>query len=99
MTLPQVYDLFEYWQNAPPDNEMLAMLAAAFTTWRPNTKPMTDEEHQASLEARWKAGAMNVKQMYEMMGGVLSQGVSQGDVTPMTGAQMPGIGPFPAMLP
>lgn len=54
-------------------NETLALLARVYTTWEPTGKEMTEEEraaaHQASLEARWKAGAMNAKQLFEAMGG------------------------------
>jgi hypothetical protein len=97
MTLPQVYDLVEYWQENPPVNEIAAMFATVYTTWRPAAKPMTHAEHMESLERRWASGqAMNIKQMYEALGGNLSgHGPSGQAIAP---EQMPGIGPFPSLL-
>lgn len=94
MTLPQTYELFEYWRNWPPEHESLAALRAAFTGWEPdNARPMTPEEHRASLEARWNsAQAVNVKQLYEM-GGLMATDGQPG--ARMTGANLPGIGAFP----
>ena len=40
MTLPQYYELAEYWRTSPPEHEMAAMLARVFTTWKP---PETDD--------------------------------------------------------
>lgn len=88
MSMPEVFRQLAYWRRHPPVHELLSMLAQAFTTWRPEGKPMTTEEHRASLEARWKAGAMNVKQMFEAMGGSLV-----GIKGPLKNP--PGIGPFP----
>lgn len=70
----EAQELFEYWAESPPENEILAMLARVYTTWEPKSaKQMTEEErraeHQQSLEARWKSGAMNAKQLFEAMGG------------------------------
>jgi hypothetical protein len=94
MTLPQYYDLCRYWGSYPPEHESLAMLLSAYTSWEPaNARPMTQEEHRKSLEQRWKAGSMNVKQMFEAMGGALSLDGSPGGR--LTGANLPGIGPFP----
>ena len=61
----------ELWVNAPPEAEMLALLAQVYTTWKPGgAREMTAAEHQASLEARWRSGAaMNAKQLFEAMGG------------------------------
>jgi hypothetical protein len=92
MTLPQTYELFDYWGSYPPENESLAALLSAYTTWEPkNARPMTHEEHMASLEKRWKAGAMNVKQIFEATGGVISLDAQRGTKPP----KLPGIGPFP----
>lgn len=94
MTLPQAYELFDYWRNFPPEHEILAMLARVYTSWEPeNARPMTPEEHRASLEARWKAGAMNVKQIFEATGGVISLNGQKGKIP----ANPPGIGPFPGI--
>lgn len=94
MTFPQAMELFEYWSSFPPEHEILAMLARAYTTWEPqDSKPMTAEMHRESLEARWKSGAMNAKQMFDAMGGSLSVDGSCGESK--KGADMPGVGPFP----
>lgn len=95
MTLPECYELFTYWASCPPEHETLALLARVYTTWEPaNARPQTPEEHRASLEARWRSGAaMNVKQMFEAMGGAISVDGSTGQR--MTGANLPGIGRFP----
>lgn len=73
MTLIDAQELFQYWLDFPPENEMLALFARVYTTWEPKGRPMTDEDraqsHQESLEQRWKAGAMNAKQLFESMGG------------------------------
>jgi hypothetical protein len=69
------------------------MLAQVYTTWRPDAAPMSADEHRASLEARWGAGVMNVKQMYEAMGGAISLAGAVG--SSLTGANLPGVGPFP----
>ena len=95
MTFRQARDLFTYWQESPPENEILAMLAKVYTTWRPGP-PLTEEqamvEHRKSLELRWKAGAMNPKQIFESMGGRLGVGASD---HPYSGLQMTGIGQWP----
>jgi hypothetical protein len=67
--------IFKYWTDAPPENEMLALLAGVYIDWKPaSAKPMTEEEasaaHMRSLEQRWASGnAMNAKQLFEAMGG------------------------------
>jgi len=72
MTFRDARAIFRYWLEAPPENEMLAILASAQIGWK-SSKPMTDEErteaHRESLEVRWRAGAMNAKQIFEAMGG------------------------------
>ncbi len=93
MTLPEIYDLCEYWADHPPVCELLSMLATCYTTWRPRSRPMTEAEHRASLEARWKSGAMNIADLYKCMGGAMSLDGSHGKK--MTGRNLPGIGPFP----
>jgi hypothetical protein len=68
--------LTEFWREAPPAEETLALLAAVYTTWRPEGREMTEEEaiaaHRRSLEERWRAGAMNAKQFFEATGGRMS---------------------------
>jgi hypothetical protein len=58
--------LVEFWRECPPQDEALAILAQAFTTWRP---PQSADDHQRSLEARWQGGAMNAAQLLAAMGG------------------------------
>ena len=70
MTLSQARKILKYWDISPPEHEILALLARAYTNWEPSAHPRTPEEHQASLEARWKAGAMNAKQLLEATGGM-----------------------------
>jgi hypothetical protein len=102
MTYRDARMLFDFWQDSPPENEMLVMFARIYTTWKPkNFKELTPEEqqdaHRKSLEERWAAGAMNPKQMFEAMGGAVSltpNGYSQTGAR-ITAANMPGIGPFP----
>lgn len=93
MTLPEVYRLFRYWCTSPPEHELLALLAASFTDWRPKPQENSQAEHRASLERRWKAGAMNIKQIFDAMGGALSLDGAHGPS--MAGVGMPGLGPFP----
>ncbi len=71
MTLPQVQEVFTYWRESPPTHELLSMLARVYTTWEPSVED-TKESREASLEARWKAGAMNPADMlalYQKTGG------------------------------
>jgi hypothetical protein len=80
MTFPEVYRLFEYWCANPPENEMLAMLARVYTTWKPPEPELARDDHQKSLEARWNAGAMNAEDMlalFKHTGGRV-EGVAQG---------------------
>lgn len=77
MTFPEALELFDYWQTSPPEHEILGMLAKVYTTWEPKpAHSVTAEEqqaaHRASLEARWKAGALNAKDLVEMGGGFLA---------------------------
>ena len=94
MTLGQARELFAYWRLVPPAHEMIAMLAQIYTTWRPEgaaAAPKSETEiiieHRKSLEERWAAGALNVKQMFEATGGRIGRGTG--------GANMGGIGLFP----
>lgn len=90
MTLPEAFEVLEYWQEFPPEHEMLALLSRVYTTWQPGGgREMTPAEHQASLERRWKSGYLNVKQMMAIMGG---RSVKPGD-------KVPGIGYLPGMEP
>ncbi len=97
MTLPEALELFDYWQNSPPEHELLAILTRAYTNWEP-VRQMTEEEcqieHRKSLEMRWKAGAMNPKQLFEATGGVIRLD-GAGGAPP---DKLPGIGPFPGMV-
>lgn len=94
MTLPEATDLYRYWQDFPPEHELLARLAAFQTGWRAaNAKPMSRSEHQRSLDERWKGGAMNPKQLFEATGGVISLDGTAGPK--YTGGNLPGIGKFP----
>lgn len=96
MTPADARALLEHWQECPPENEMLAILARVYTTWRPAAaKPQTVAEHRASLEARWNNGAMNAEQLFKATGGALS--LVAGAVAPRTGVKMPGIGDFPGI--
>lgn len=95
MTLPEALELFQYWQDFPPEHEIMAMFARVYTTWKPQSTQLSPEEEQRkSIEDRWKSGAaMNPKQLYEAMGGAISLNAVPGQKG--TGADMPGIGPFP----
>lgn len=86
--------MLRQWGECPPQNETLSILAQAFTNWRPAGQRMT---HRESLEARWEAGAMNAKQLFEAMGGALSLNGQHGKK--LSGRDMPGIGPFPGNSP
>ncbi len=89
MTLPEALELLDYWRVSPPEHEMLALFARVYTTWRPDgDKPVTEVEHRASLEERWKAGAMSPQQMFQAMGGKVIRGS-------VDLKNIPGIGPFP----
>ncbi|MGB8600868.1 MAG: hypothetical protein WCD42_01595 [Rhizomicrobium sp.] len=96
MTLPDIYDLTDYWAENPPVHEMLAMLAGCYTTWKPSRRSASQDDQRKSLEERWKSGALNPAQMYQMMGGPLSAGRkrSDGKIKRFSGLNMPG-GPFP----
>jgi hypothetical protein len=93
MTLPQALELFQYWEAFPPEHELMRMFAMVYTTWKPRAKPLTEEErraaHQASLEERWKAGAMNAAQIMAAMGGTQAVAVGMdGLLRPASAADM-----------
>lgn len=96
MPLPDALKLMGYWRSHPPVHELLAMLARAYTTWEPaDAAPMTEEQHRASLEARWRSGqAISPQQLFEMWSG----GSDAGSAAPDP-ANFPGIGPFPGTKP
>lgn len=97
MTLPQVYDLFAYWNVSPPEHEMLSMLARIYTTWKPGEMAQAGETEEMrqrrSLEHRWNSGYLNVEQMFKAAGGGKTFNVTA--LKP--GQNPPGIGPFPGM--
>jgi hypothetical protein len=98
MTLPQYLDLCNYWRRWPPEHELCAMFAYAYTTWDPDEATVDDpaERQRLSLERRWAAGAMNPQQMFEAMGGVLTHnGMRDPNAKPIDPRDMPGVGPFP----
>lgn len=96
-------DLFDYWQDCPPEHESLAILLRAQTSWEPQSvASMTEEEVQEanrlSIEKRWATGqALSPKQMVEAFGGgsvgISSDGVYRG----ADGRQIPGSHKFPGM--
>lgn len=96
MRFREARQVLEYWNENPPEHEMLCTLAR-MQGWEPRGKPPTEAEviaaHRKSLEQRWAAGAMNPKQLYEASGGFISADGTAG-VKPI-GGNLPGIGPFP----
>lgn len=86
-------ELFDYWLNCPPENEILAMLARTYTTWEPQiakTEEEAREQHRKSLEARWKAGAMNAAQLLAAAGGAGALAVTtSGAMVPAAGISGP----------
>ncbi len=98
MTLPEAMELFEYWDNFPPEHELLRIAISVYTTWQPEKK-LTEEEivvqHRKSLEQRWKGGAMNVKQLFEATGGKLAarsdHPFAQADIKPIPHPSIPGL--------
>jgi hypothetical protein len=81
MTVPDAFELLDYWRESPPEHEMLAMFARVYTTWQPGGGAMTEEqarvEHQKSLKQRWDAGARSAKDLVGM-GGALAMQSPQG---------------------
>jgi hypothetical protein len=67
MPFRHALEVIAYWNDFPPEHEMLAMFAQCYTTWKPGGKPMTEEEsrveHAKSLKQRWAAGAMSAKDL------------------------------------
>lgn len=97
MPFRQARQILDYWKEDPPEHELLGLYARVRMGWKPNAKPVTEEEariaHRKSLEERWAAGAMNIKQMWEATGGVISADGTAG--VKSIGPNIPGIGPFP----
>lgn len=98
MTFRDARLILDLWRDAPPEAEMLSLLAACYTSWEPYSRAsMTEQEviaeHRLSLERRWKSGqALNPKQLYEAMGGKISSPVA----SPGHGPQSyTGIGEWP----
>lgn len=98
MTFPQAVDMLEYWQQSPPEHELVAMFARVYTTWKPmvagDAAAPKGNAQQKSLEERWAAGAMNAAQIFKATGGVLTVDGSANGPS-LEGAEMPGVGPFP----
>jgi hypothetical protein len=97
-------EILEYWDECPPEHEMLALLARVYTTWEPKLKhPKTEEEvereHRASLERRWKSGqAMSAAQMVQAFGGAGKLSIGKDGVfRTADGRPVPGARPFPGM--
>jgi len=94
MTFRQARGFLEYWKHHPPEHESISVLVQAYTNWRPQG-PMTEAEviaqHRRSLEERWKAGALDPKQMLEIMGGKIVADSSH----PLASVQSTGVGPWP----
>lgn len=99
MPFREARQVLEYWNERPPEHEMMIMFAQRFMDWRPAGKQLTEKEviaaHRRSLEERWQAGAMNIEQMWRATGGAIAAGGGPGLKLP--GNQMPGIGPFPGV--
>lgn len=104
MTIPQTEDLFRYWEENPPEHELLAVLAIYEGAWQPGEKQYATEEertaaHRESLERRWASGQfMNAKQIFDSMGGkVMVKTAEEMKRNPnaITPDKFPGIGPFP----
>ena len=74
--MSDVRTLIDFWRQAPPEAETLALLASVYTTWRPEGQEVSEAQaiaaHRRSLEERWRAGAMNAKQFFEATGGRMS---------------------------
>lgn len=44
VTLPQYYEMAEYWREFPPTHEIASLMARVFTAWRPQgEKPAEDD--------------------------------------------------------
>lgn len=91
--MPEVLELFEYWDSYPPEHELLRIAIDVYTTWEPKKNLSEAEviaEHRRSLQQRWKAGAMNVEQLFHATGGgrMVARG---GSDHPYSNAQMPQI--------
>lgn len=87
----------------PPEGEMMAFFARAYTSWEPPsrmnlTEEEVEREHRASLERRWNSGqAMSPKQILEAFGGGRVGIDSDGIFRDAQGNPIPGSHPFPGM--
>jgi hypothetical protein len=108
MRYRDAHQILLYWDDYPPEGEMLAMLAGIYTTWEPASRQKLTEadieaEHRKSLEFRWKtAQALSPKQMVEAFnGGALGVGAVNigydGIFRDADGRQIPGSHKFPGM--
>ena len=68
MSFPHAIDILDYWQQHPPENEVISLMAQVYTTWRPDADP-ANVDPEASAKRQWAAGAMNPKQLFEALGG------------------------------
>jgi hypothetical protein len=76
MRLPRLWALFRYWVQNPPSHELVAILVRCFTSWRPPADgggrggaAADAVARRRSIEARWRAGAMNPAQMLAALKG------------------------------
>ncbi len=60
-------ELFESWQETPPANEMLSLLASAFTTWKPAGKRSTSPELVAETVTKMGGEALPISAMPDWM--------------------------------
>jgi hypothetical protein len=99
MTFRQARQVLDYWYESPPEHELLALIARSHGWEFKSARVPTAEErraaHHASLEARWKAGAMNAEQILKSMGGATVAAIDVNGIlqVPVTA----GIGPFPGV--
>ena len=105
MTFPEALDLFEYWQEVPPENELLAILVRAQTNWEPGsvssmTEDQAQEANRQAVERRWASGqALSPKQLLEAFGGGKVGIGSDGVYRSADGRPIPGVHRHPGMLP
>jgi hypothetical protein len=76
--LPEVFELFEYWDEIPPPPEMLAMIAGALG-WQPNKrnpttgKPARRGKNSLVVDSREKL-EMAINQFAMFGGGTIQRG-------------------------
>ena len=54
MTLPQVYDLFEFWRDNPPESEIALIFARVFTSWGPPSDMTEGKKRWSVSKSRLK---------------------------------------------